>query len=65
MNVIVSMETDQSKKIKLGEFESPYYASLLAESVLKSKLDNKEYVKISIELAEEEKWIEIKSQKQC
>ena len=55
MKVIVSMEAAQSKKIKLGEFESPYYASLLAESVLKSKLDNKEYVKISIELAEEEK----------
>ena len=54
MKIIVSLETKAFEKLILGTFKDPYYASLLAESVLRAKNEEKAYTKVIIELAEDD-----------
>ena len=54
MKIIVSLETKAFEKLIIGTFNDPYFASLLAESVLRARHEEKVYTKVMIELAEEE-----------
>lgn len=54
MKVIVSIETRAYEKLIIGTFTDPYYASLLTESILRTNHNNKEYTKLTVELAEED-----------
>ena len=52
MKIIVSME--KPKKIKIGEFDNPEYAAMFVQGVVQTGLLNKEYVKLVVEVAEED-----------
>lgn len=54
MKVVVSIETRAYEKLIIGTFTDPYYASLLTESILRTNHNNKEYTKLTVELAEDD-----------
>lgn len=54
MKIIVSLETKAFEKLIIGTFNDPYFASLLAESVLRARHEEKVYTKVMLELAEDD-----------
>ena len=55
MKVIISLVENGVKKHKLGEFDSPKYASQFVEAVLSDRMNRNEYIRLYVECAEEDK----------
>ena len=45
---------DITKRIEMGSFENPKYASQFVEAVIKEAMDKREYIKLIVDVAEED-----------
>ena len=54
MKITISTQ-ENNKRIEMGSFENPKYASQFVEAVLNEAITKREYIKLTVDCAEEDK----------